>query len=199
LWSRLADSHLNENHYENHNAIAEQIVKTFNNPEFIEKIASTVEQQTKVFREATADYSMCLMLNLKWDQYVGMIDHFIKKTAHSYTESGLEELKIRKQILAQTKRYKVAAQKDKNVPIDEIVEGMSFSYIVNYLNEATKKEDFATKIIRGKSLTLIRNYFKAIDGLHVEPEGDFTLEIELIEEMWDIGMRLFFKEDGHDF
>jgi len=198
MWSRLAYSHLNENHYENHKAIADQIVKTFNSPEFIEKINNAIDNQTKIFREATADYSMCRLLDLKWDQYTSMIDRFKNKASNSYTKSGLEELEIRKQILAQTNFYKNDAKNDTYIDIGDIAIGMSFSCVAEYLNKASKKADFATKIIKGKSLSLIKEYFKEIDGLHVEPDNDFIPEIKLIEGLWDIGMRLFFKEDQND-
>jgi hypothetical protein len=127
-----------------------------------------------------------------------MIDRFKNKASNSYTKSGLEELEIRKQILAQTNFYKNDAKNDTYIDIGDIAIGMSFSCVAEYLNKASKKADFATKIIKGKSLSLIKEYFKEIDGLHVEPDNDFIPEIKLIEGLWDIGMRLFFKEDQND-
>jgi hypothetical protein len=187
LLAHLTNLNLNENTMENIRMIAEEIVRFMNAPELVQEMQEYHFRLTRILFETRADYLMCKLLNLRWDHYASMIESYKNRIAHRSNPEGLNELEFRKAILRKTALYK-----DKKVRIDQDIDnlarGMSLYDIAAYLDDLSiREDDFPTKVINGKSLQYLREYYHH----KTQKKGGNLEEINLIERLWNLGVELF--------
>lgn len=187
LLKHFAHCYLIERTDENKYQLSEEILRYLNAETTRIQIDMNVDKFVDIVKESSADYLMCNLLDLNWNIYQKLILDYHNNYLTKANENGFSELDYRSIVLSQTQLFCNNPLADSNSEV--IAYGLRFENIVNYLDSLNKINIPLEKIRSLPSIKCLKNFFESNKNNPQYLQGGN--EIQLIENIWSIGMGLF--------